>query len=177
VGASDLICVPSGISINENPACILSSTGLNGLAAFTNEDDGKAYGGELSVDWQVVDSLRIRSSISIANDRQISDNPASSLQAAFYPTTQGNVRLEWSPSDRDELSFWARYVDDIEGQGIDGYWQANLNWRTFLSDRVVLSAGVRNLMDDDTMEFQSDILDVIPTAIETSAFANLRFSF
>jgi len=177
LGAPVVLCAPSGISITEDPLCIFSSTNLNGLARFTNEDDAEALGGELSVDWQVVESLRIRSSISIANDRQITENPAAFAQSSFYPTTQGNIRFEWNAADRGMFSFWARYVDDIEGQNIDGYWQANVHWRYAVNDKVVISAGVRNLLDDDNPEFRSDIFDVRPTAIETSAFANLRFTF
>ena len=37
--------------------------------------------------------------------------------------------------------------------------------------------GVRNLLDDGTIEYNSELGDIVPTRIERTAFANLRYSF
>ena len=68
-------------------------------------------------------------------------------------------------------------MDEIEFRSIDDYWQANLNVRWSPDDHWVMSAGVRNLLDDATLENTSELGDIVLTEIERTAFINLRYSF
>ncbi len=173
----DPLCSPSGVSVVLDPTCLFTATEILGLAIFTNEDDGFSNGGELAVDWQARDDLRIRTSVAVANDKQISDNPLSVAQASAYPPVQASVRALWSPRDDLSIAAWVRYVDEIEANSIDDYWQANINARWNLNDRLVASIGVRNALEDNNIEARSQINELPRIYIETAAFANLRYSF
>ena len=68
-----------------------------------------------------------------------------------------------------------------------GYWAtpgssslldgANVHLRWSIEDSWVMSVGVRNLLEDANLEYVSELGDVVPTAIERTAFLNLRYSF
>ncbi len=174
----DPLCSPSGINIAEDPTCLFFSTEILGLAAFTNEDDGESRGGELSVDWQARDDLRIRTSISYANDRQLSDNLASVAQGSYYPQVQASTRVLWVPIENLSISVWARYVDEIEASnGIDDYWQANINARWTFDEKWAVSFGIRNLIEDNNVEARSQVNELPRIYIQSAAFANVRYSF
>ncbi|MEM9334666.1 MAG: TonB-dependent receptor [Pseudomonadota bacterium] len=173
----DPLCSPSGINVVQDPSCLFTSTEILGLAIFTNDDDGFSNGGELAVDWQVRDDLRLRTSVSVANDKQQSSNSLSVPQSSAYPPLQASVRALWSPQDKLSVAVWVRYVDDVEANSIDNYWQANLHARWNVNNRWIASFGIRNAIEDDNIEARSQINELPRIYIETAAFANLRYSF
>ncbi|MEM6513757.1 MAG: TonB-dependent receptor [Pseudomonadota bacterium] len=173
----DPICVPSGVSVGQDPTCLFTSTELLGLAMFTNDNDGYSHGGELAVDWQARDDLRIRTSVSFANDNQPSDNSMSLAQGSAYPQLQASLRALWSPRENLSIAGWVRYVDEIEANSIDDYWQANVHARWKMDDSWIASFGIRNALEDDNVEARSQISELPPIHIETAVFANLRYSF
>ena len=94
-----------------------------------------------------------------------------------YPRWQAAVRTEYRAGERLSVATLLRYVDDIDFQDIDGYLQANVNARFQVADAWLLSFGARNLLDDRTLEYPSELFDVLPTEIERSYYLNLRFAF
>ena len=173
---SAAVCSPSGISALVDPLCVLSSDSVITQLVFTNDSDGYARGGELTIDWLIQDGWRLRGAIAYT-DEKLKTRPPAIPMAASTPKWQASVRSEWRPLQNLSVAAWLRYVDEIPLQSIDEYWQANLNVRWQYREAWVVSLGVRNLLDDATEEYQSEIGDVAPTEIERSAFLNVRYSF
>ncbi len=173
---ADVNCSPSGISIAVDPTCLFTSDSVIARAVFTNDNDSTIRGGELSLDWMPVKQWRVRSTVSYARER-LEPAPSTFDAGSTYPEWQFSLRSEWSPTDSIGVAAFVRYVDEIEFPAIDEYWQANVNLRWSIRDHWVVSMGVRNLLDDATEEYRSELGDVFPTEIERSAFLNLRFSY
>lgn len=171
------LCLPSGVPVAADPTCLFTSTSVLGQTFLINEDSGASHGGELAIDWQARADLRIRSSVSVANDRQITDNPFGGLLGSLYPTVQGQLQALWSPRDNLDVAVMGRFVDAIEGVLVDSYWQANVNVRWSVTPHWTVSVGARNLLDDDNVEFQSDLNELLRSGIERTAFANIRYEF
>ena len=172
----DTVCNPSGISVTADPLCFLTSDSVIAQLQFSNAADGYVRGGELSLDWLIHDRWRVRSALSYANER-LEAQPLSIGTAPTAPKWQAIIRSEWTPTDTLSIAALVRYVDEIPYWAIDDYWQANLHVRWQYGDAWVLSAGVRNLLDDATEEYRSEFGDVVTTEIERSAFLNLRYAF
>ena len=114
----------------------------------------------------------------MADDRQISDNPASVVQGSYYPQLQASTRALWVPNENLSISAWVRYVDEIEaGGGLDDYWQANINARWTFDEQWAVSLGIRNLIEDNNVEARSQINELPRIYIQSAAFANVRYSF
>ncbi len=171
------LCLPSGTPVAADPACLFTSTSVLGQTFLFNEDSGASHGGEIAIDWQVRQDLRLRSTISVANDRQITDNPLGGQLGSLYPELQGNLQVLWSPQDDLAIALLARYVDDIEASFVESYWQANLNVRWKFRESWTVSFGVRNFLDDGNVEFVSDLNELQRSGIERTAFANIRYAF
>ena len=94
-----------------------------------------------------------------------------------YPEWQAQLRAEYRYGPKLSLAAAFRYVDEIEVQDIDDYWQGNVNLRWQPTENWVLYLGVRNLFDDATLEYTSELFESLPTEIERSAYLNLRYDF
>ena len=71
-----------------------------------------------------------------------------------------------------------RYVDEIEAiNDVEEYWQANVNLRWQFNEDWVVYAGVRNLLEDGTLEYTSELFEGLPTEIERAAYLNVRYDF
>jgi iron complex outermembrane receptor protein len=172
----DFICSPSGVSFLLDPLCFLTSDSVVALYQFTNVNESEISGFEAALDWMVRDNFRLRSAVSYTREDATEIPPTLSVDGT-YPEWQFSLRSEWSPRENLDVAAFIRYVDEIEFRSIDDYWQANLNARWSPDDHWVVSAGVRNLLNDATLENTSELGDVILTAIERTAFVNLRYSF
>ncbi len=172
----DVLCQPSGVSFSVNPLCVLDSNSLLALYQFSNINESTVSGIEASLDWVVMKDFRLRTALSYATEDATQELNTLSIDGT-YPEWQFSLRSEWSPADSIDVAALIRYVDDVEFRNIDEYWQANAHVRWRIEDSWVLSMGVRNLLDDATYEYYSEPGDVVPTAIERTAFLNLRYSF
>jgi len=172
----NIYCSPSGVSFLVNPLCFLAADSIVALYQFTNVNESRISGLEVALDWMVRENLRLRSAVSYAHEHPQEDPSTLSVDGT-YPEWQFSLRSEWSPSENIDVAAFIRYVDEIEFRSIDDYWQANFNIRWSPDDNWVVSAGVRNLLDDATVENTSELGDIALTAIERTAFINLRYSF
>ena len=120
--------------------------------------------------------FRLRSALSYAKE-DATEAPGTLEVAGTYPEWQFSLRSEWSPTENIDVAALVRYVDEVDFRNIDEYWQANLHVRWSPNDHWVTSLGVRNLLDDGTIEYNSELGDIVPTRIERTAFVNLRYSF
>ena len=129
----DTVCQPSGISVFVNPLCIVSSTSATVEVQFTNEASSRTWGGEVQVDWLPLEALRVIAHASFAKrdlDRGVSGN-AVPFQ---YPEWQAQLRAEYRYGPKLSLAAALRYVDEIEVQDVDDYWQGNVNLRHCVGD-------------------------------------------
>jgi iron complex outermembrane receptor protein len=172
----DIVCSPSGTSFLVNPLCFLTSDSVIARYNFTNVNESTITGFEATLDWMVSTNFRLRSALSYANESATEYPPTLSVDGT-YPEWQYSLRAEWSPSEHVDVAALFRYVDEVEFRSIDEYWQANMHVRWSPNDHWVTSLGVRNLLEDGTLEYFSELGDVVPTRIERTAFANLRYSF
>jgi iron complex outermembrane receptor protein len=172
----DIVCSPSGVSFLVDPLCFLASDSVVALYSFTNVNESRISGLEAALDWMVSENFRLRSAVSYAHEDP-TENPETIPVGGTYPEWQFTLRSEWSPRNDIDVAAFIRYVDEIQFRSIDSYWQANLNVRWNPDDHWVVSAGVRNLLDDATVENTSELGDIVLTAIERTAFINVRYSF
>ena len=172
----DALCQPSGVSFFADPLCVLTSDSILATYLFTNVNGATIAGVEATLDWMVRKDLRLRSAVSYANED--SDARADTLGVdGTYPEWQFSLRSEWSPTDHIDVAAIVRYVDNVDFRSLDEYWQANVHLRWSIEDSWVMSVGVRNLLEDANLEYVSELGDIVPTAIERTAFLNLRYSF
>lgn len=172
---TDVQCNPSGTSVFVDPFCLATSDSVIAVSTFSNANDTRTRGGEISLDWMPFEQLRFRTAVSYARETPDVVPPAIDISGT-YPEWQFSLRTEWSPTDRIDIGALVRYVDEIRLREIDDYWQANLNVRMELGERWLLSSGVRNLLGSQ-LEYQSEFADIFPTEIERSAYLNLRYSY
>ena len=172
----NIVCNPSGISIILDPLCFLAADSVVAMYEFTNVNESTISGFEATLDWMVRKNLRLRSALSYAHEDATEVPPTLSVDGT-YPEWQFSLRSEWSPTDSLDIAAFIRYVDEIEFRSIDDYWQANLHVRWNPSENWVVSLGVRNLLDDATVEYNSELGDIALTEIERTAFLNMRYSF
>ena len=172
----NIVCVPSGVSYIFDPTCVFSAESVLAVYAFTNINESTVSGFEATLDWMPGKNLRLRGAVSYAYEDAVED-PLTLPVAGTYPEWQYSLRSEWSPTEHIDVGALVRYVDEIDFRSIDDYWQANLHVRWQSDDNWVLSMGVRNLLDDATVEYPSELGDIPKTAIERTAFLNLRYSF
>jgi iron complex outermembrane receptor protein len=173
---TDIVCSPSGVSYFVDPLCFLTSDSVVALYQFTNVNESTISGFEAALDWMVRKNFRLRSALSYAYE-DATEYPPTLPVAGTYPEWQFSLRSEWSPSEDIDVAALIRYVDEVDFRSIDEYWQANLHVRWSPDDAWVASLGVRNLLDDRTVEYHSELGDIVPTRIERTAFVNLRYSF
>ena len=159
-----------------DPQCFLTADSVVALYEFTNVNESTISGFEATLDWMVRKDFRLRSALSYAYEDATEYPPTLSVDGT-YPEWLFSLRSEWSPTENIDVAALIRYVDEIEFRSIDDYWQANLSVRWSPNDNWVMSLGVRNLLDDGTVEYNSELGDVVLTEIERTAFANLRYSF
>ncbi len=172
----NIICVPSGVSYFLDPTCLFSAESVLALYQFTNVNESTVSGVEATLDWMVAKDLRLRGALSYAYEDATEDASTLSFDGT-YPEWQFSLRSEWSPTEHIDVGALIRYVDEVEFRSIDDYWQANLHVRWSSEKNWVMSMGVRNLLNDATVEYESEIGDIPLTAIERTAFLNLRYSF
>ena len=172
----DIVCSPSGVSYFVDPLCFLNADSIIATYTFTNVNETTISGFEATLDWMVHRDFRLRSALSYAKE-DATEAPGTLPVAGTYPEWQFSLRSEWSPTDNIDIAALVRYVDEFEFRNIDEYWQANLHLRWSPNDHWVTSLGVRNLLDDGTLENVSELGDIVPTRIERTAFVNLRYSF
>ncbi len=172
----DIFCSPSGTSFLVDPLCFLTSDSVIATYTFTNVNESTISGFEATLDWMIHKDFRLRSALSYAKE-DATELPNTLSVDGTYPEWQFSLRSEWSPTENIDVAALVRYVDEIEFRSIDEYWQANLHIRWSPHENWVTSLGVRNLMDDGTLEYNSELGDIVPTRIERTAFVNLRYSF
>lgn len=143
--------------------------------------DADTHGVEAVLDWQVAPNWRLQATyayLSIDGDVPVSPDVRASAPGGADPAHTANLRSLLDISKRLKLDTALRFVDKLDGFGIDSYVtvDARLAWRP--DDRFEVAVTGRNLTNDDHFEFGTDpSFSTVPTSVERSLFATLSAKF
>ncbi len=176
-------CQPSNTSVYANPLCVLTATDVVTQIISVNGVRGRSSGLELAADWSPAARLRLRAGYTYLRMDLEATQPGQGLaEFATYtegqnPTNQFFVRSDLSITHRLDLNVSLRYVGQLPAIGIGQYWSADANivWHPTRTLDVALTG--RNLLQPAHAEFLSEFSDVVPTKIERSIGARVRWSF
>ncbi|MDH5479590.1 MAG: TonB-dependent receptor [Nitrosomonas sp.] len=150
---------------------------------FNNQASAHAYGGEVSVDWRVIERWRLQGNYSY----QEVNVDASSLSDQIDSTTGGankanphhqvSLRSNYDLSDRLEFNLWLRYVSSLPFYGIQDYvtMDAKMAWKP-VQDVEFFLVG-QNLFTQNHRESQSDFIPSIATRIPRGIYVGGRWHF
>ncbi len=175
-----ILCEPSGEDVSVNPACIFGSTYVSAPIGFNNDLEGNTKGLEAVLNWHPSQNLKFSGSYSLLK-MDLSDSGSGAVSGsgieASSPEHQLYFRAGFVLPANLNLNLGLRFVDDIDYYSIDSYWEAdaNLIWKPTESLHLALRGA--NLLDDAHREANSELNDIVPTAIERSVYATLRWSF
>lgn len=122
---------------------------------FVNNLEASSIGGEIATRWIPSKTWQVHSGISYldldvkpkqgstSNDDQEGDNPV----------LQGFVRALLDLPRDTRVDGMLRYVDELENQNVDQYWELDLRYAWQATDFLQLSVVGRNLLDDHHAEF------------------------
>jgi len=143
--------------------------------------DADTHGIEAVFDWQVAPNWRLQTTyayLSIDGDVPVSPDIRAGAPGGADPTHTANLRSLFDINKRLKIDTALRFVDDLEGFGIDAYVtvDARLAWRP--DDRLELAITGRNLASDQQIEFGTDpSFSTVPTSVERSVFASVSAKF
>jgi iron complex outermembrane receptor protein len=150
---------------------------------YGNLMEGRTYGIELSANWQVTPSWRLRASYSRlemdldlkagSSDTTGPTGPAGS--AGNSPKHMAQVHSLHDLGHKLELDAFLYYVDELPSQGIGDYTRLDLRlgWRPVRDLELSLTA--RNLLDNRHPEYQAQ--DVTASQVPCSLLGQIRWRF
>ena len=152
---------------------------LNPLnVVFQNVDSGQSWGGELSLNWQPVDDLRVK-----ANYSFIRIDTSSDYLNRGAPEQQLALHALWDINDEWKLDTWAQIVDEVERANetnpttsVDAYTTLNLRLAWQPTEDLTLALTGKNLLDDQHVEAEGELISP-RTAIARSVFAEVRLEW
>ena len=147
----------------------------------TNFSHINTYGGEISIDWQVMNSWKLRGSYSYFQSHfSLSDNAPAGSTSDFknsYPSYQTMLWSQHQLSTNVNLDINLRHISKINTTPkIDAYTalDARIAWN--LNHQLELAVVGRNLFHDRHTEFGSDFLSA-PTEVPRELFATAKYKF
>jgi iron complex outermembrane receptor protein len=176
-------CEPSQTSVFANPLCVLSATDVVIQSTSVNGIRARSSGLEVAADWSPAARLRFRATYTYLKMNLEPRQPGPGL-AEFAALTQGqspkhqfSLRSDLSLAHRLDLDASLRYVGQLQTNGIGQYWSADAHAVWHATDRVDVALTGRNLLQPSHAEFISEFSDVVPTAIERTLGAQVRWTF
>lgn len=143
--------------------------------------EADTHGVEAVLDWQVAPNWRLQATyafLSIDGDVPVAPDVRAGVPGAADPKHTANLRSLFDINKRLKLDTALRFVDSLDGFGIDSYVtvDARLAWR--VNDNVELAVTGRNLTEKDHFEFGTDpSFSTVPTSVERSVFAAVTAKF
>ncbi len=143
--------------------------------------EANTHGVETVLDWQVKPQWRLQATYSylgVDGDVPVAPDISASAPGGSDPTHSATLRSLLELNKRVRFDTTARFVDDLDGAGIDSYvaFDARLAWRA--TETLEISVTGRNLTNNDHFEFGVDqSFATVPTAIERSVFATISAKF
>jgi iron complex outermembrane receptor protein len=143
--------------------------------------DADTYGVEAVLDWQVATNWRLQATyayLSIDGDVPVFPDVRAGAPGGADPSHTANLRSLLDLTKALKVDAALRFVDDLEGFGINSYvaLDARLAWR--VNDQLELAVTGRNLTDGEHFEFGTDpSFSTVPTSVERSVFATVSAKF
>ena len=170
----NLISLERGTSIPGATTVNVPYNGDNNLVA-------ESYGGEVSAQWQALDTWRLTAAYSYLNtDGDTtggSTDKASVARDEGDPENQISLRSAMDLSRTVQFDLTIRYVDEREARRIDDYTalDARLAWRARKDVEFALVG--QNLLDPQHPEFGSQYANVLSTEVERSLYGKVTCWF
>ena len=152
--------------------------------------DGHTWGGELDLQWQVLETLEFKLGyaylqsdwMNIPPSESVTTNPNSTINLSNYgPTHSGNILISWNPMTAVRVDLGYRYSmgfeDTVVGkQEAISQLDVRMSWER--NERFRASLVLRNMLDDRVDEGTRLYHNLsIPTLIEKEAYVELTYRF
>ena len=143
--------------------------------------DADTHGVEAVFDWQVAPNWRFQATYAyLSTDGDVPAFPdiRAGVPGASDPKHTANLRSLFDVTKNLKVDAALRFVDDLDGFGIDSYvaLDARVAWR--LNDNIELAVTGRNLTEGEHFEFGTDpSFSTVPTSVERSVFAAVTAKF
>ena len=180
--AETTTCEPSGDPVSV--ACFFpdpsATTHLLGQGLLSNASSATTSGLEVSHQWKVADALTLNTIYSYL-DADGEARYTSEVSARFGDNARHKfgVRADWRINDAFDISIWPRYTSamDQNNLDIDPFWDLDVRATWKLAAGLQLRLVGKQLLDSRQKEHESELRDIIPTEIERTVFAELRWNF
>jgi len=147
-----------------------------------NKMDGKTYGMELTLDWHPLHWWRVQGAytwlqMQLHPDEDSGDTFSEKAEDES-PHHQVSLRSLMNLTKNLELDVWARYVDELSGQGVDRYvtLDCRLGWEPVRN--LELSIVGQNLLDSQHSEFNEELfVNSLSTEIERGVYGRITMRF
>lgn len=146
-----------------------------------NKMDGETFGLEVSTNWNVTDSWKIIAGYTFLQMQLHLDKTSTDIGEDVKiegrdPQNQGHLRSYLNLPYDLEFDTSLNYVDHLSTGDVSSYLRldARLGWQP--TESLDVSFGVRDLLDDDHLEFRG-IRGLVETEIERNVYARLTWRF
>ncbi|MDH3440317.1 MAG: TonB-dependent receptor [Gammaproteobacteria bacterium] len=180
VTAGAPVCMPSGVPTFVDPLCVLSSTHIESPLLLQSNGEYETYGLEAVVDWTPTNWWRLQAAVSSIRVREASTANPSPLTGSFVqesPDFQASIRSMMNFSSELEFDTWLHFTDELPSAGINSYVSLDMRIGWSPLPELEFSLVGQNLLDNAHQEFISELMDVVPTAIERRAYVEASWSF
>jgi iron complex outermembrane receptor protein len=179
VGQGAPMCNPSGAQVVRDPLCVLFATYIVAPLYLGNEGDDGRYGLEVSADWRPLPWWRVKPAYSYLQTRNPAEttNLLDRFAAGQNPVHQLSARSSIDMPRNVEFDAWLRYVDRLPAIDIDSYLTLDTRVAWTLGTRLEIAVVGQNLLEARHTEFLSELGDILPSAIERSAYLQFRWAF
>ncbi|WP_248679384.1 TonB-dependent receptor plug domain-containing protein [Sinimarinibacterium sp. CAU 1509] len=128
------------------------------VGRYANLLEGKSFGGELSLNWQVAEDVRIQASYSNLNLNVDPYHGGTDAQTAAQwegtsPQHQAGLRLSWDPHPDWTVNSFLRYVGQLDAYDVPAYTELSLRTAWRLRPNLELGLVGDNLLSDQHAEF------------------------
>jgi iron complex outermembrane receptor protein len=145
----------------------------------SNKMSGGTYGAELFADWRVVPTWRLLGSYSYLQmniqKNKDSMDPTPDNPNGQSPRHQWYLRSSLDLPKHLEQDLTLRFVDKLTSLNIPSYYSldAQLNWKPI--EKLELSLGAQNLLDNQHMEFIPEFINTTPTLVGRSVRGSITW--
>ena len=147
-----------------------------GTEQYGNHEHLQSYGGEASLNWQVLPWWRLRPTFSVL--RVTNEVPGDQIQEqSGQPAQQATLRSLMNLTETIELDTIYRFVDRISAFGIPGYHNLDmrLGWRP--TKAWELSLVGHNLLESHHQEFLPGLIRTQPTEVQRGVYGKVTWRF
>lgn len=159
-------------------ACLFTSTSLYTRFQFVNSQTARSSGAELAVDWRASRWMRLVGSYSLMHvQRSAPIGPFQEDMPRKNPAEVMTLRAEITLRGRVELVPQLRYFGALATLDIPREWNADLRlaWRPRADIELALTG--HDLLDTRRLHFIAEEGDLVPTQVERSLAASVRWAF